>query len=558
MSRGNKISWVKRAVLLFLCILLSACQVQAAGMTRQEMEDLVTDITDWNKKSLGVDKMDCLFSQPFSKNIEDMNSAYYGLAVGRLGCFEDYSSYLETLENFLSREYLENSEISSYKVTEWHKIALTALALGGDPTNLGKKEDGSPINLIADSVYYRGKTTSLGSQGIYGYVWALITVDSLRYKIPEDASDSRESIITAILQEQHEDGGFVLGDDKSDPELTAAALQALAPYYNSTQSYTYISGETGEQITKSVRQSVDAALYYLSRMQEESGDYSSQGVYTIKTAAQTLIALCTLGIDPLSDERFIKNGNTLVDALLSYKTQDGSFSYSRDRSMESSSIGVQHIFLSLCALYRYENGLRSLYDFREEMPEELKEQIQELKNQISTLTEENKKNNQEFLKELFEKYLKIPETERSYVYNFELLARAMDENEIQDTSEYLALFMGTNDNGKGHVEKAVKDELSMEVEDLNKEIEKASAWINEKTVSAKMYNKIQEITQRYDALGEYPKSLITGMDKLTSLKVEYEKKIKFSLFTILILSTLAVAALGGLYFTKLRHKGTDE
>ena len=82
--------------------------------------------------------------------------------------------------------------------------------MGGDPTNIGTDENGLPINLIADGTYDRGKTTPLGRQGINGWIWGLITLDSMRYNIPDGAYYTRDDIIIEILRQQLSDGGFAL------------------------------------------------------------------------------------------------------------------------------------------------------------------------------------------------------------------------------------------------------------------------------------------------------------------------------------------------------------
>lgn len=48
--------------------------------------------------------------------------------------------------------------------------------------------------------------------------------------MPEDAAYTREEILAAILEAQEPDGGFGLTAGASDVDITAMALQALAPY----------------------------------------------------------------------------------------------------------------------------------------------------------------------------------------------------------------------------------------------------------------------------------------------------------------------------------------
>ena len=51
---------------------------------------------------------------------------------------------------------------------------------------------------------------------------------------------------------------------------------------------------------------------WLSSQQLEDGNYSSYGVPNTESTAQVILALSSLGIDGFTDERFIKNENTLT------------------------------------------------------------------------------------------------------------------------------------------------------------------------------------------------------------------------------------------------------
>ena len=52
------------------------------------------------------------------------------------------------------------------------------------------------------------------------------------YKTPGGAEFDRERILDEIVSSQNTDGGFSLSKGESDIDITAMALQAIAPYYN--------------------------------------------------------------------------------------------------------------------------------------------------------------------------------------------------------------------------------------------------------------------------------------------------------------------------------------
>ena len=57
---------------------------------------------------------------------------------------------------------------------------------------------------------------------------------------------------------------------------------------------------------------MNRALVVLSGLQQADGGYKCFGVANLESIAQVIMVLCTLGIDPLADPRFVKN-----DALCS-------------------------------------------------------------------------------------------------------------------------------------------------------------------------------------------------------------------------------------------------
>lgn len=256
--------------------------------------------------------------------------------------------YLKGLEEEVSRRYAENGGLDRIKSTEWHRISLAVAALGGDPTSFGKDKDGKPINLIADGTYNWKTSDSLGLQGLNGWIFALITLDSLDYEVPKDAKYSRETIIENLVQEQAENGSFSLAKGgQGDVDITAMTLQALAPYY-----------KKDDRVTKTV----DKALTWLSQAQTKDGDFLAWQEANSESTAQTIIALCSLGIDPKTDSRFTKADSTIMDGLLRYRTSSGMFKHILDGKEDY--MATYQAALALIADQRLEEGQPRLYDLK--------------------------------------------------------------------------------------------------------------------------------------------------------------------------------------------------
>src|SRR5699024_11026485 len=131
------------------------------------------------------------------------------------------------------------------------------------------------------------------------------------------------------------DGGFALSGEETDPDMTGMAIQALAPYYNTEEVFTYETRFENETVQKTVRTVVDEALAILSELQLSDGGFSSWDTANAESTAQVIVALTSLGIDPLEDERFIKNGNTVLDGILRFYMDDGGFIHAESYDPEN-------------------------------------------------------------------------------------------------------------------------------------------------------------------------------------------------------------------------------
>ena len=392
---------------------------QAGPVSPEEMSAAAQGIINWKISDIGADT---LLSDSYIALAGSTPGDWYPIALSRLGCKTDYSGYLAVLEQNVKERYALDGGLSAAKATEWHRITLAVLASGGNPRDI----DG--IDLVADGTYNRGKTASLGRQGINGWIWGLIALDSKSWEVPKDAYYTRDDIILQILSAQLENGGFALTGEAADPDITAMALQALAPYYNSETVYTLPGGTASEEAKKTtVRKAAEAALECLSGLQSAQGDFFSWGTQNSESCSQVIIALCALGIDPLCDERFIKNGVTLWDGLMRYRREDGgflhSFSYDSNNPTSlpdaSNSMAGEQALLALCALIRQKKGMRSLYDFLPDFTAEQTAEIKGLEAEIARAPQTDAQG----LALLLKKHYDMPADLRRYVKNYPLLSK---------------------------------------------------------------------------------------------------------------------------------------
>ena len=301
------------------------------------------------KAQLGIAETAPLLTEenfPAGSSVSDWTA----LAMARAGIADDYAGYLTRLQAYVEEQYAENGGLHEVKATEYHRIALTAAALGGDPAAFGTKPDGTAIDLIADGTY-NWQGDDLGGQGLNGWIFALLTMDAVGAEAPADARYSRQDMIDAIVSAQLPDGGFALGGSAMDVDITAMSLQALAPYQ---AQYPAV---------------IDAALNALSAAQTVNGGYESWGTENGESCAQVILALCAVDIDPETDERFQKAEGGVVDALLTFRLADGSFSH--ERGKEADAMACEQAMQALTAMELRQQGAGRFFDLTDAHPAQL-------------------------------------------------------------------------------------------------------------------------------------------------------------------------------------------
>ncbi len=573
------------AACIALCILLCGwcCARVSAASPSDEAQSIAQGIIAWKKADNGAAPDGDLINDTYLAQAGTTPGDWYPIGLGRWGIADNNAGYLAVLKDQVMQRYAQPGKLSAAKATEWHRIALAVRAMGGDPTNFGTDADGQPINLIADGTYNRGRTTPLGRQGINGWIWGLIALDSMRYDVPADAYNTRDDIIIEILRQQLPDGGFALSGASADPDITAMALQALAPYYNSEQVYTYTKKSTGQSVAQTVAAVTDEALDCLSAMQLDTGDFKSWGTENVESTDQVLVALCCLGIDPLTDARFVKNGVTLLDGILRYRMADGgfvhSFTYDADNPTSlpdrSNTMAGEQTLYAMAALWRQQNGLRTLYDMRPEQSSALRARIADLSARLADVTPQT---DRATLEALLTAFYALPESERSYVRHYWTLSDAAKsagidvariaattpivESPADDADTQPLLYFSASDraaadalptpltteqyvtvttlldkleasedfDGKAGYQaklQAARTEIAAiqaEIDQINADIKSRLYPLDAMTVRNKP--AIDDIVSRCEALSPYDRAQITGWDDVVKTKTKVDNQLR--------------------------------
>ena len=223
-------------------------------------------------------------------------------------------------------------------ITDNERIILALTAIGKDPANVGGE---NLLKALQNKDIM--KVTDTSNTDINGLVMGLLALNSRNY-----TSDT-SWLVQAILDQQNADGSWSASAETkpaSDVDMTAMALQALAPYYKDGGNET-------------VNTAVEKALNWLS------GKYRS-GYDSSESCAQVVIALSALNLDANTDARFTKTveGKTLsvLGNLLQYRVaENGGFKHQfADKAVNE--MATEQALCAMAAYARFTEKANALYD----------------------------------------------------------------------------------------------------------------------------------------------------------------------------------------------------
>ena len=275
-------------------------------------------------------------------------------------------AYLRSVRSYINAKY-SNGKLSNDKSTENSRIILALTALGEDPqtfvTDKNLLEGYSDFNWTV-------------KQGVAGPIFALLAIDSQKYTVP-DYANIRNDLIKKILDEQNK-GGWSADGTAADVDMTAMAIQALAPYYKTNTD---------------VKEAVDTALFYLVLQQNEAtGAFpNAKSELSAESTAQVIVALTSLGKNPATEKRFQAGDKKLspIDGLMRFYQENGKFSHKLDA--DANDMATEQSYYALVSYYRLKNGKTSLYDMtdlKDNTPESVASVIAKI-DAIGSVTEDS-------------------------------------------------------------------------------------------------------------------------------------------------------------------------
>ncbi len=316
-------------LLLMLVLTISTAVSASAAVSDDTLAAAVADTAQY------------LYETVTSPQVGSIGGEWTVLGLARSGYavpaayYQDYYAAVEA--------YVKSCDgnLHDKKYTEYSRVIVALSAIGKDARDVAGYDLTVALGDYDKTIW----------QGINGPIWALIALDSRNYPMPEnpeaETQATRQMYVDEILSRQLAGGGWNLtakgGSGSADPDITGMALQALAKYQDQAE----------------VRAATEDALSCLSAMQDSGGGFASWDTANSESVVQVIVALCELGVS-LDDPRFVKNGNTLLDNLMTYCLPGSGFRHTQSGG-GSNLMATEQAFYGMVAVQRARQGQNSLY-----------------------------------------------------------------------------------------------------------------------------------------------------------------------------------------------------
>ena len=253
--------------------------------------------------------------------------------------FADYYDRIVEYVNTTAAEVDKSGALDSNKSTDNSRLIMALAAIGKDATSVG--------NWDLVEAYSANGINWIRKQGMNGTIWTLIALDCGGYETSDPTI--RQQCVDAIVSAQHNDGGWSLVTAKAQPsnvDITGMTLTALYPYRDQP----------------AVAAACETAFNWLSESQLDNGGFPYGQGETSESCVWAIVACTTWGINPDTDPRFIKNGNSAIDNLLTYYLEDQAM-FEHGRGAGANAMATDQATYGLVAYDRLVKGKPALYDY---------------------------------------------------------------------------------------------------------------------------------------------------------------------------------------------------
>ena len=280
----------------------------------------------------------------------------FGLARGGYYANDSkyFADYYERIVEYVNKtaptvkkdDVVMHGALDKNKSTDNSRLIMALAAIGKDATSVG--------NWDLVEAYSANGINWIRKQGMNGTIWTLIALDCGGYETSDPTI--RQQCVDAILTAQHNDGGWSLVTVKTQPsnvDITGMTLTALYPYRDQP----------------AVAAACEAAFHWMTESQLDNGGFPYGKGETSESCVWAIVAATTWGINPDTDPRFIKNGKSAIDNLLTYYLEDKAM-FEHGRGAGANAMATDQATYGLVAYDRLISGKKALYDYSDVTTEE--------------------------------------------------------------------------------------------------------------------------------------------------------------------------------------------
>ncbi|EJR41751.1 DUF4430 domain-containing protein [Bacillus mycoides] len=293
-----------------------------------KQEDKVTEQPKQEKVEIPAAQLNEAISKTSEKMLQDgIGSDWVAIGLARSGV----NVPLETKINYVKPVAEKvKKRLNRFSATDLARTIIMMNAMNVDPT----KVEGQ--NLV-QNLFESDKVNS-----VTGYAFTLLALDTKKYEIPAEAKWNRATLVQALLQAQHTDGGWTYDsssskESASNVDVTSMVLAALAPYQDQAD----------------VKPAIQKAVDYLYKQQLGNGGFVADGQENSNSTAQAIIGLSL--VKDVDQARL----NKAVQNLMSYQLPNGEFKW-LPSDQKGSGMATEQAFL---ALLQFKDLGKSIYDW---------------------------------------------------------------------------------------------------------------------------------------------------------------------------------------------------
>ncbi|MDT2829708.1 InlB B-repeat-containing protein [Vagococcus carniphilus] len=226
-----------------------------------------------------------------------------------------FSNYIARIEH----EVMTNKNLGRTKLTDYDRLIFSLTLLNYNVHSVSNKSEDFILKISENF-------NKIENQGINSPIWTLLAINSGDYSLypskPENNKNwnTEGKMIDSIIDKEIINGGWSLNNQEPDADITAMAIQGLAPYYLSEEKFNKTDSSHNYLDFK---KAVERGIAKLADLQLPHGGFDSYNAANSESTSQAIVALTEIGINPKSTNVPLNAINKTVSFVTAGAVRDG-------------------------------------------------------------------------------------------------------------------------------------------------------------------------------------------------------------------------------------------